>query len=69
MLYALVILACSSQGCDKIVAAEGFGMTGCLASSQYVAAQYKKEHPKHMIKQLRCVDIRRLPFEMGRDSI
>lgn len=70
MLYVLVILSCSvQQGCTKQVAAEGFGMMGCLSQSQTIAAQWQKEHPKHKIQQLRCVDHRRLPFELNRDSI
>jgi hypothetical protein len=70
MLYALVIVSCMSDGsdCMRRVEAEGFGMTGCLSQSQSIGAQWQAQHPRRVIKALRCVDIRRLDFELGRDQ-
>ncbi|WP_292539271.1 hypothetical protein [Mesorhizobium sp.] len=67
MVYALVILSCLGSDCRRDVVADGFGMMGCLQQSQSIAAQWQAYYPDRKIKQIRCVDIKRLPFELGRD--
>lgn len=69
-LYVMLILSCLSDGtdCRKDVAYEGIGMMGCLSQSQVMAAQWQKQYPQRVLKQIRCVDNKRLPFELGRDQ-
>lgn len=70
MIYALVIVSTLANGSDPMrrVEAEGFGMMGCLVASQQIVAQWQKQHPKRKFVAARCVDVKRLPFELGRDQ-
>ena len=69
-LYVMLIVSCLSNGqdCTKTVAYEGFGMMGCLSQSQIMAAQWQKQFPFRKLKKIKCVDAKRLPFELGRNQ-
>lgn len=55
MIYALILVACSSQGCAPHLIASGMTLTQCNSvSSQATAAQFIGQHPDLSFKRMIC---------------
>lgn len=57
-IFALILYTCLANGtaCTKHVEVDRLGMIECAIAGQQLAAKYVSEHPKRVIKGLRCTD-------------
>lgn len=54
-IYALILFACSPQGCGPHIIGDGLSLPQCQGiTSQTTAAQYLAQHPELELERLVC---------------
>lgn len=72
MIYALIFVSCSLTGgdCHKTLVEDGLqgGLASCMIRAVQVLPQWQDANPIRRFKKARCVDHKRVDFELGRNQ-